>query len=146
MKFTFSRNPFVRFSVWFDNNIAHAVKNYYYKNKKAHYTCCVCGEIIAPYFESTEEDQYNVLTDDYGWHKLDNGKYNRWICHHCADHGYAMSTDERELFEREYKWDEWQDIVEDGNKKVLAVIKEKDPEYYEYWFDDLESTSEAQEY
>lgn len=140
MKITFSRNPLVRFSVWFDNNITHVIKDYYYKNKKDHYQCCVCGKIIAPYFESSEEERYNVLTDDYGWHKLDNGKYNRWICHHCADHGFSPSDAEGEPYEvpREYTWDEWQDIIAPENKKVMDAIKEKDPEYYDYWFGEYE--------
>ena len=142
MIITFSKNPFVKFSVWFQNNIAYMIKNYYYKHKKTHYQCCVCGMIIAPYFETSKEKQYNVLTDDYGWHKLDNGKYNRWICHHCADHGFSPSNAEGEPHEvpREYTWDEWKNIIENNNKKILNIIKEKDPEYYHYWFEygDLE--------
>lgn len=137
MIITFSKNPFTKFRVWLQNNIIYSFKNYYYKHKKAHYQCCVCGKIVAPYFEDSEEEQYNVLTDDYGWHKLDNGKYNRWICHHCADHGFSSSDAEGEPYEvpREYTWDEWQNIIEDNNKKVLNAIKEKDPKYYHYWFE-----------
>lgn len=137
MIITFSKNPFTKLQVWFQNNIIYSFKNNYYKHKKAHYQCCVCGEIVAPYFE---EEQYNVLTDDYGWHKLDNGKYNRWICHHCADHGYACSNDTNELPNREYKWEEWEEIVKKDNERILNKIKEKDPKYYHYWFEygDLE--------
>lgn len=136
MIITFSKNPLVKFRVWFENNIIYAIKNHYYKHKKAHYQCCVCGMIVAPYFE-TSEKQWSVLTDDYGWHKLDNGKYNRWICHHCADHGFSPSDAEGNPHEvpREYTWDEWKNIVEDNNEKVLNIIKEKDPEYYHYWFE-----------
>lgn len=134
MIITFSRNPFVNFKVWFYNNIVYAVKNYYYKRKKTHYQCCVCGKIVAPYFKENEE--YCVMTDDYGWHKLDNGKWNRWICHCCADHGFAWSDDTTELPNREYKWEEWEKIVKENNKKVLNLIKEKDFEYYHYWFEE----------
>ena len=140
MIITFSKNPFIKFRVWFYNNIIYSFKNYYYKHKKTHYQCCVCGEIVAPYFEESEEEQYNVLTDDYGWHRLDNGKYNRWICHHCADHGYAWSNDTSELPDREYKWEEWEEIVKKNNERILNKIKEKDLDYYNYWFnyEDLE--------
>lgn len=140
MIITFSKNPFIKFRVWFYNNIIYSFKNYYYKHKKTHYQCCVCGEIVAPYFEDSKEEQYSVLTDDYGWHKLDNGKYNRWICHHCADHGYAWSGDTNELSDREYKWEEWEEIVKENNERILNKIKEKDLDYYNYWFnyEDLE--------
>lgn len=127
MIITFSKNLFTKFRVWLQNNIIYSFKNYYYKHKKAHYQCCVCGKIVAPYFE---EEQYNVLTDDYGWHKLDN----RWICHHCADHGYARSNDTNEFPNREYKWEEWEEIIEKDNERILNKIKEKDPDYYNYWF------------
>ena len=141
MIITFSRNPLVRFKVWVENNIIYAIKNHYYKHKKAHYQCCVCGMIVAPYFEAPE-NQYNVLTDDYGWHKLDNGKYNRWICHHCADHGFSSSDAKEDTPEqsREFTWDEWKKIVENNNTKMFDIIKEKDPEYDHYWFEygDLE--------
>lgn len=142
MIITLSRNPLIKFEVWIRNNIIYKIKNYHYKHKKAHYQCCVCGMVIAPYFEASEE-QYNVLTDDYGWHKLDNGKYNRWICHHCADHGFSPSDAKGDPHEvpREYTWDEWKNIVEYNNEKIFAIIKEKDPEYYYYyWFEygDLE--------
>ena len=134
MIITFSKNPFIKFRVWFYNNIIYSFKNYYYKHKKTHYQCCVCGEIIAPYFKDPEEEQYSVLTDDYGWHKLDNGKYNRWICHHCADHGFAWSDDPAEFPNREYKWEEWEEIVKESNERILNKIKEKDLDYYNYWF------------
>ena len=138
MIITFSRNPLVKFEVWVKNNIIYKIKNYYYKHKKAHYRCCVCGMIIAPYFEILEE-QHSVLTDDYGWHKLDNGKYNRWICHHCADHGFSSSDAKGDPHEKP-TWDEWKNIVEYHNEKIFDIIKEKDPEYYHYWFEygDLE--------
>jgi hypothetical protein len=77
---------------------------------------------VAPYFEESEEEQYNVLTDDYGWHRLDNGKYNRWICHHCADHGYAWSNDTNELPDREYKWEEWEEIVKSISPDFLDTF------------------------
>ena len=134
MIITFSRNPFVKFKVWFYNNIVYAVKNYYYKHKKSHYQCCVCGTIIAPYFDPYMDNC--VPTDDFGWHKLDNGEYNRWICHHCADHGFAWSDDPAEFPNREYKWEEWEKIAKKNKETVMDFIKEKDFEYYHYWFED----------
>ena len=138
MIITFSKNPLVKFEVWIRNNIIYKIKNHYYKHKKAHYQCCVCGMIIAPYFEILEE-QHSVLTDDYGWHKLDNSKYNRWICHHCADHGFSSSDTKGKPHEA-LTWDEWKNIVKYHNEKILDIIKEKDHEYYRYWFEyeDLE--------
>ena len=133
MTFTFSKNLFIRSYCWFVNRIAYPIKNHYYRNKKTHYECCVCGNIEAPYFK---DDPYcrGPITDDYGWHKLDNGKYNRWICHRCADHWFEDSDTTIPRNKRESTWDEWQEEVKEHNEKILSLIKAKDPEYYEYWF------------
>lgn len=133
MTFTFSKNLFIRFYCWFENRIVYPIKNHYYRNKKTHYQCCVCGKIEAPYFK---DDPYyrGPITDDYGWYRLDKKKYNCWICHHCSCHGFSDTNTEVPREKREPTWDEWQEYVGTSNEKVLSLIKEKDPEYYEYWF------------
>ena len=71
---------------------------------------------------------------DYGWHKLDGGK--RWICHHCADHGYAPVS----LYESTFE--DWYELnVKLRRRRVRDLIKAKDPEYYNecYFYDDPES-------
>lgn len=120
-----------KFLDWFENSIAEPVSRSYYHKKKSHYQCAICGLIKAPYFT---EEKYTSLTKDMGWHKLDSGKWHRWVCHHCADHGFERS-DEAE-YPWEFTWDDWQEYVEENNEKTLAIIKEKDSEYYEYWFGD----------
>ena len=130
MIITFSRNPFIRFYCWLENRIITPIKRNDAVHKKTHYECCVCGIIKSPYFEDCS---YTIDTD-YGWHKLDNGKYNRWVCHHCADHGFSDSHTELSPGKREYTWDEWQEIVKKHNRYMLKIIKKKDLEYYEYWF------------
>lgn len=86
------------------------------KHKKAYYVCEVCGKIEAPYFDNTP----HAINYGYGWHKFKG--CNRWVCHNCADHGYSS-----EYFPT---WEEWQKIVKEDNKKLLDLIKEKDPEFY----------------
>jgi hypothetical protein len=93
----------------------------------------------APYFY---DEFMGSMRYDYGWHKLDGGK--RWICHHCADHGFAPSSDKDIPIEsgtRDYTWDEWQNIVTKKRIRVRELIKAKDPEYYNecYFYDDEES-------
>ena len=94
--------------------------------KKTHYQCWICGKIEAPYFK--EGELCAPITDGYRWHKIDK---NRWICHHCDAHGFSDSNTTVPREQREPIWDEWQEYVRTSNKKVLSLIKEKDPEYYE---------------
>lgn len=129
MRFTFLSNPIMRFECWFENSIVEPLSRYYYSKKKSHYKCTVCGLIEAPYFT---EEKYASLTKDMGWHKFNEGKWSRWVCHHCADHGFVSAS---ESCNSGYTWDEWQKFVNEDNTKVLVAIKEKDPEYYEYWFE-----------
>lgn len=129
MQFTFSSNPIIRFECWFENSIVEPLSRYYYSKKKTHYKCAVCGRIEAPYFT---KEKYSSITKDMGWHKFNEGKWSRWVCHHCADHGFVSASESRNSG---YTWDEWQTFVSEDNSKVLTTIKEKDPEYYDYWFD-----------
>lgn len=129
MIFTFSNNPIMKFECWFENSIVQPLSRYYYSKKRSHYQCTVCGRIKAPYFTG---EKYASLTKDMGWHKFNEGKWSRWVCHHCADHGFISAS---ESCNGGYTWDEWQTFVSEDNSKVLATIKEKDPEYYNYWFD-----------
>ena len=138
MRFTFSNNPLDRFSCWLANNINEPLSRLYYRKKKSHYECSVCGQIIAPYFYIpwySFDKNASSITCDYGWHKFKDS--NRWICHHCADHGFAPSSyNGTELsIGRGRTWDEWQEYVKKENEQVLDAIKEKDPEYYHYWFE-----------
>lgn len=128
MRITFSNNPIDKLSCWFENEVIEPISRYYYSKKKSHYQCAICGRIEAPYFTG---EKYASITKDMGWHKLDNGKWHRWVCHHCADHGFERSDEE---FPWTFTWDEWQEFVKEDNNKILTTIKEKDPEYYEYWF------------
>ena len=127
MRFNFSRNPISKFSCWVNNSMIEPVSRWYFLNTKAHYQCTVCGRIEAPYFV---EEPYASLPYDYGWHQLKNSK--RWICHHCADHGFSLSTEPQP---RGMTWDEWQGFVIEDNEIILDIIKAKDPEYYDYWFE-----------
>lgn len=129
MGITFSNNPIDKLLYWFENEVIDPISRYYYSKKKSHYQCAICGRIEAPYFTG---EKYASITKDMGWHKLDNGKWHRWVCHHCADHGFERPN-EKDL-PWTFTWDEWQDFVEEDNNKLLTTIKEKDPEYYEYWF------------
>lgn len=129
MGITFSNNPIDKLLCCFENEVIDPISRYYYSKKKSHYQCAICGRIQAPYFTG---EKYASITKDMGWHKIDNGKWHRWVCHHCADHGFERS-DEKD-FPWTFTWDEWQDFVEEDNNKLLTTIKEKDPEYYEYWF------------
>lgn len=109
-------------SCWFHNNIREPLSRRRNKCKKAHYECCVCGLIVAPYFDD-KCGKYSSMRWDYGWHKLDGGK--RWICHRCADHGFAPRSSFESTFCEWYK-----DVVEPSRQEVKALIKEKDPKYY----------------
>jgi hypothetical protein len=86
----------------------------------------------APYFY--EGLTYNSIHCDYGWHKLDGGK--RWICHHCADHGYSPCSDGEPTFEEWYE-----NVVVPKRIRVRELIKAKDPKYYNecYFYDDPEN-------
>lgn len=128
MRFTFSHNPISRISCWFHNSIIEPFSRWYFFNTKAHYECTVCGQIEAPYFT---DEPYASLSHDYGWHRLKNSK--RWICHHCADHDFVLSKDWDEY--HGWTWDAWQEYVKINNAVILEAIKEKDPEYYHYWFE-----------
>ena len=130
MRFTFNNNPIDRFSCWFHNNIVVPLARWHDSHKKTHYECCVCGELRAPYFEDLFQGS---LTWDYGWYKLDDGS---WICHHCADHGYAPNLCYIDSFE--YWYD---NLVMPHRARVRELIKTKDPEYYNNhcFYDDEES-------
>lgn len=130
MQITFSNNPIDRVLDWFNNSVVTPVSRFYYSKKKAHYKCAICDIIEAPYFTGFK---FASLTHDLGWHKLDSGKWHRWVCHHCVDHGFKRSGAECSWG---FTWDSWQDYVQEENEKTLAIIKEKDPEYYEYWLGD----------
>lgn len=129
MRLTFSNNPLDKFSCWFENKVVAPISSHYYSKKKAHYTCAICGLIEAPYFIGATK--YASMTKDYGWHKLDNGKWHRWVCHHCADHGFVSAS---ENHNSGFTWDEWRKLIKGSNERLLEIIKEKDPEYYDYWF------------
>lgn len=108
---------------WFYDRIIFPIKEEYYMNKKAHYRCTICGLIEAPFFN--KDDYTHSITDAYGWHRFEDG---RWVCHHCADHSAQNST----------QWEWWHDWVQKHNEILLSQIKEKDPDYYEEWFDEEE--------
>ena len=132
MRMTFSMNLFDRLSCWFYNSIVEPLSRRHDRKKKTHYECCVCGMIEAPYFYDGRK--YSSMRYDYGWHKLDGGK--RWVCHHCADHGYAPLSTYESTFE------EWQEQnVKLRRQHVRELIKTKDPECYNecYFYDDPES-------
>lgn len=137
MRFTFSRNLFDRFDCWWHNNVVEPIDRWCCEHKKTHYECCVCGNLLAPYFT---DKPYQSVKYDYGWHKLDG--CNRWICHHCADHSFATEEEKNAIPEdawRDYTWDEWQRFVVIPNRKqVKADIKEKDIDYYYscYFYDE----------
>jgi hypothetical protein len=99
--------------------VAKLINKIFHRNKTHHHECIICGLILAPYFSGGRDD-YKTLVDDYGWNKFKNN--DNWVCHHCACHGHDMS------------WNEWQETVKHENNKTFALMKEKDPEYYEYWF------------
>ena len=117
----FVSNFFGRLSCDIHNNIIEPLSRRHDRKKKTHYECCVCGMIEAPYFY--DDCKYSSMRWDYGWHKLDGGK--RWICHHCADHGFAPRSSFESTF---YEW--YKDVVEPSRQEVKALIKEKDPKYY----------------
>ena len=104
-----------------NNYINKLINKVCHRNKKRHYECMICGQIIAPFVSGGKDINDRTLFDDYGWDRLKNYKW--WICHHCMCHSHDKS------------WDEWQEMVECNNNKILALIKKKDPEYYDYWFD-----------
>ena len=113
------------------------MSRYYYTHKKKHYECCVCGRMISPYFD--DKCKWSP-TYDMGWHKFKDWKLTRWICHHCADHGFELSSEASKYIGWEnrvgYTWDEWHEIVVKDNNELIDVIKNKDPKYYDYWFGD----------
>ena len=122
---------FNAFSCDIHNNIVEPLARFKDSHKKAHYECCVCGMIEAPYFDDKFKGS---LRWDYGWHKLDGGR--RWICHHCADHGYKPHSVYEDSFENWYE-----NFVMPNRVRFRELIKKKDPEYYDdhYFYDDEES-------
>ena len=132
MRYSFRMNLFDRLSCWFYNSIVGPVARRHDRKKKTHYECCVCGMLEAPYFY--EGTKYTSIRYDYGWHKLDGGK--RWICHHCADHGFSPVSAHARSFE-----DWYETFVVPQRVRVRGLIKTKDPEYYNecYFYDDEES-------
>ena len=113
------------------NNIIEPLARWNDSHKKTHYECCVCGMLEAPYFEDLFKGS---MKWDYGWHKLDGG--TRWICHHCADHGYSPCSVYEDSFEHWYET-----FVIPRRERIRELIKTKDPKYYnyQYFYDDPES-------
>lgn len=132
MIITLSKNPIARISCFLENKKEERkIKNE--RTTKIHYECCVCGYMLAPYFT---EDDYGPT--NCGWHIVQNEfskKWNRWVCHKCADHGYAREKERNETY-RELTWEEWQDEVEKCNAEIKTAIKNKDKKYYEERFND----------
>lgn len=112
------------------NNIVEPLSRWHDSHKKTHYECCVCGRLEAPYFDDKFKGS---MRWDYGWHKLNGGK--RWVCHKCADHGYAPYVCGESSFE-----DWYENFVVPQRVRVRALIKSKDPEYYNncFFYDDEE--------
>lgn len=116
--------------------VTHAFDYYMAHHKKTHYECAVCGDIEAPYFQD-QDFLRGPITSGYGWWKAKgSGKRTCWVCHQCMEHGYSSSGSDEHW--RRITWDEHQECVTKDNEKILAKIKEKDPEYYEKWFGDKE--------
>ena len=123
---------FDRLSCWFHNSVIEPFSRRHDRKKKTHYECCVCGMLEAPYFY--DGSKYTSMQHDYGWRKLKNDP--RWICHHCHSHGCAP------LSKYECTFEEWQEqVVKSQRLRVMTLIKEKDPKYYDecYFYDDEES-------
>lgn len=93
------------------------------KQTKTHYECCVCGDILVPYFMN------DPTPTECGWKKID-GRY--WLCHQCFYHSYAREKDRDKSWE--YTWEQWQGTVEENRKLAFAAIKKKDESYYYEWF------------
>ena len=110
------------------NNIIDPLSVWKARRSKRIYECRICGELFAPKYEDCPE--LSLIT--YRWAKihlpLSCHKHDKYICHHCFDHGFRR-TDEPLYYGS--TWDEWQDVVDKRNKKLLTAIKEKDPEYYD---------------
>jgi hypothetical protein len=125
----FIQKIFWRLGCDIHNNIVEPISRRHDRKKKTHYECCVCGTLEAPYFY--DECEYSSMRWDYGWHKIDGGK--RWVCHHCSDHGYSPIT----AFECSFE--DWHNnYVVPQRAHVKALIKTKDPEYYDecYFYDE----------
>lgn len=90
---------------------------------KTHYECCVCGDMLAPYFLG------ELTPTECGWKRIDR---RHWLCHQCFYHYYAREKDREKSLEP--TWEQWQEEVEVIRKETLAAIKEKDREYYEKHF------------
>ena len=96
-----------------------------FNNKKKIYECCACG--ILQYASLYEIEDY------YGWHIIKGHtlygirfkKYDRWICHHCAEHGYITTQQKEEHPEWHFTYDEWMEYVEENNKKLLNQLKQE---------------------
>lgn len=127
----FIKNIFWKISCDIHNKIVEPLARWHDSYKKTHYECCVCGKLEAPYFDDLFKGS---MRWDYGWHKLDGGK--RWICHHCADHGYSPCTSYGDTFE-----DWYENFVIPNRDRVRKLIKAKDSQYYDnhYFYDDEES-------
>ena len=139
MRYTFLHCIRDNIANWLHNDVVEPLSRYHDKHKKTHYECCVCGILEAPHFDG---HPYGSMRYDYGWHKFADSK--RWICHNCADHNFAPSSEKDIPIEsgtRDYTWDEWQDYVIKYRTHIREMIKAKDPEYYNkcYFYDDEES-------
>lgn len=128
---SFIKKIFWKLSCDIHNKIVEPLARWHDSHKKTHYECCVCGKLEAPYFDDLFKGS---MRWDYGWHKLDGGK--RWICHHCADHGYSPHSVYEDSFEFWYE-----NFVMPNRARVRELIKTKDPEYYNSYcfYDDEES-------
>lgn len=105
--------------------IKEKIADWIAKYKKEYYVCEVCGKVEAPYFDSNPHS----INYGYRWYKFKGS--DRWVCHHCADHEFALESEEGIPEEdRDFTWEEWQKVVKEENIKLLDLIKEKDPEFY----------------
>ena len=132
----FIKKIFWRLECDIHNKIVEPLSRRHDRKKKTHYECCVCGMLEAPYFY--DECKYSSMRWDYGWHKIDGGE--RWVCHQCADHGYAPISVYEPTFE------EWQEqFVKPNRQRIRELIKAKDSEYYNecYFYDDPESAERS---
>ena len=116
--------------IW--NKVIEPLSEWKAKRSKRIYVCRICGRLLAPKYD---DRPLSLIT--CGWMKIhapfSRHKYDRYICHHCESHGFKRSDDPSPY---QYTWDEWQDEVEEENKKLLTAIKEKDPEYYNSYVKD----------
>ena len=122
MYFTFSS----RFSCWWHNHVVEKYLDHRAAHKKTYYWCRVCKQLYAPYFEDNNISKYHPKT--CGWGKVDR---HSWICHQCLDHGFDTESNRKDNRYLEPTWDEWKKYIDQENTRILTLIKNKDPKFYE---------------